>query len=183
MPRNVSISRRGSSYGGRRASLVHPCTARDRPAGHACAQSSLPLARACIIPAPQLTFPPYAPHPASAGSLPAAFTPSWHYETLQGMADGAGLPFMEMVRISMIPELIKASCSIMLAWGDATASGSAAGDVVHLRALDWDTGACYRCWRGAPWLLRMPTDRRADAPAATATPLLQVAPSSSSPRC
>lgn len=34
----------------------------------------------------------------------------------------------------MIPELVKAGCSILGVWGNATENG----DLIHLRALDWD---------------------------------------------
>lgn len=80
------------------------------------------------------------------------YTPEHHYETLQGMADGSGLDYMTIVRMSMIPELIKASCSIVTAWGAATAGGAAAGKPVHLRALDWDTGGPFQKY---PLLLTM----------------------------
>lgn len=40
----------------------------------------------------------------------------------------------------MLPELIKAQCSIVGAWGSATASGS----LVQLRALDWDTDGPFQ---------------------------------------
>lgn len=68
------------------------------------------------------------------------------------MADGAGLDYMSIVRMSMIPELIKAACSIVVAWGEATAGGAAAGKPVHLRALDWDTGGPFQKY---PLLLTM----------------------------
>lgn len=70
------------------------------------------------------------------------FTPAHHYETLQGMADGSGLDFMYVARISMIPELIKAQCSMLGAWGPATAQ--VGGGLVQLRALDWETGGPFQ---------------------------------------
>jgi hypothetical protein len=42
----------------------------------------------------------------------------------------------------MIPELIKASCSMMGAWGAATAQGS--GGMLQLRALDWNTDGPFQ---------------------------------------
>lgn len=68
------------------------------------------------------------------------FTPSYWYDMLQGIADGAGMDFMTIVRMAMIPELIKAQCSIVGAWGTATANGS----LVQLRALDWDTDGPFQ---------------------------------------
>jgi len=62
------------------------------------------------------------------------FTPQWHFAFMQGVADGSGgvVSFIDVWRIAMIPELIKATCSIMGAWGPATATG-----LLQLRALDW----------------------------------------------
>lgn len=34
----------------------------------------------------------------------------------------------------MLPQLLKAGCSILGTWGKATVNG----DLIHLRALDWD---------------------------------------------
>jgi len=36
------------------------------------------------------------------------------------------------------------ACSIVVAWGEATTAGSAAGKPVQLRALDWDTGGPFQ---------------------------------------
>lgn len=48
---------------------------------------------------------------------------------------GAGLDYAELRRMSMFPELVKAACSMVGAWGGATPNGT----LVQLRALDWDT--------------------------------------------
>jgi isopenicillin-N N-acyltransferase like protein len=74
----------------------------------------------------------------------ADFTPAYHYDRLQGMADGSGLTFQEITRLSMIPELIKAQCSITVAWGQATINGAGKGQPIHLRALDWNTNGPFQ---------------------------------------
>lgn len=40
----------------------------------------------------------------------------------------------KVIEINMIPEYTRAGCSILGAWGKATKNG----DLIHLRALDWD---------------------------------------------
>lgn len=77
-------------------------------------------------------------------NLTAPYTPTWHTETLQGLADGAGIDFNTAAQVAMIPELIRAACSIIVAWGPATANGAAAGAPVHLRALDWNTDGPFQ---------------------------------------
>jgi len=67
-----------------------------------------------------------------------SFTPAWHFDFLRGVADGSDgvVSFQTIWRIAMFPELIKATCSIMGAWGPATAQGTG---LLQLRALDWGT--------------------------------------------
>ena len=54
------------------------------------------------------------------------------------MADGSNgaITYAEIRRANMIPELFKAQCSIVGAWGVASKDR-----LLHLRALDWDSGA------------------------------------------
>jgi hypothetical protein len=40
-------------------------------------------------------------------------------------------------RINLFPELIRAACTVVGAWGKATSDGK----VIQLRALDWDSKA------------------------------------------
>lgn len=42
----------------------------------------------------------------------------------------------------MVPELLKASCSVLGAYGKATPTGK----TIHLRALDWDAHAPMSRW-------------------------------------
>ena len=55
------------------------------------------------------------------------------YEEMRGLADGAGVPLATVERIHMIGELTRGDCSLVGAWGAATAGGS----VLTARALDW----------------------------------------------
>lgn len=87
------------------------------------------------------------------------YTPPHFLEMMRGVAMGAALPYMvcilyprtlipfcslqfisivqDIVRVAMIPELIKASCSILGAWGKATTNTPHSGSLIQLRALDW----------------------------------------------
>lgn len=56
---------------------------------------------------------------------------------MKGVAKGSGQSVKTWRRINMIPELLKASCSLGGWWGPATESGS----LIQLRALDWEEHA------------------------------------------
>lgn len=64
-----------------------------------------------------------------------SYTPSYFYDEFRGLANSTGLPYGEILRLHMLPELVKAGCSIFGAWGQATPTGG----LYQLRALDWDT--------------------------------------------
>jgi hypothetical protein len=53
------------------------------------------------------------------------------------------MTFDELKRVSIFPEMIRASCSIMGAWGPAVHS-SANGGLLQLRALDWETAGPFQ---------------------------------------
>ena len=53
---------------------------------------------------------------------------------MRGIAKGSGLSIKTFRRINLIPELLKASCSIGGWWGNASYSGQ----LLQLRALDWE---------------------------------------------
>lgn len=55
---------------------------------------------------------------------------------MQGIADGSEgkVDFVSLRRANMIPELTQAACTIIGAYGEATADGK----LYHLRALDWE---------------------------------------------
>jgi hypothetical protein len=95
------------------------------------------------------------------------FTPQWHFDFMQGVSDGTGgnTTFLDFWRIAMIPEAIKATCSIIGAWGPATATGG----LLQLRALDWGTDGPFQQW---PLLA---TFHPNDGSFAHTTPLLRAA--------
>lgn len=68
--------------------------------------------------------------------LTELYTPKHFLEELRGLAAGSGLDYSLLLRVHMLPELVKAGCSMLGGWGKATANTSM---MVQLRALDWDT--------------------------------------------
>lgn len=62
------------------------------------------------------------------------FTPGRFIDEYAGISTGAGIPMRQLIEVNMIPEYTRAGCSILGAWGKATKNG----DLIHLRALDWD---------------------------------------------
>jgi len=63
--------------------------------------------------------------------------PQHYFDLSYGLGNATGLGWHKIMTISLFPELVKASCSMLGAWGSATA-GSDMG-LVQLRALDWST--------------------------------------------
>jgi len=63
------------------------------------------------------------------------YTNDRFYQEIQGIADATGVDKMDIIRVHMIPELLRASCSMFGAWGSATPNSG----LVQLRALDWVT--------------------------------------------
>lgn len=71
-------------------------------------------------------------------NLTAPFTPAHYTEEIRGMAAGSGLPVKLITELNMIPELIKAACSMVGAWGPAISFTGPGNTLFQLRALDWD---------------------------------------------
>jgi hypothetical protein len=65
------------------------------------------------------------------------FIPDYFIQEMHGLADGAGMDFTDVVRYNMIPEMLKAWCCLVSAWGNATLDSN----VFVYRALDWDPNA------------------------------------------
>jgi len=65
------------------------------------------------------------------------YTPKRWEDEFKGVAKGSGISQKTWRRINLIPELLKASCSIGGWWGPATESGQ----LIQLRALDWEEHA------------------------------------------
>ena len=62
--------------------------------------------------------------------------PPAYLEELRGLADGSGVPLVELERLHAIPDRTY-SCSNFAAWGRATADGR----LIHVRNLDWNIKA------------------------------------------
>lgn len=67
------------------------------------------------------------------------YTPKHYDDELAGLAAGARINLRELRRLNMIPELIKAACSMVGAWGPAIAESRVGSTLYQLRALDWET--------------------------------------------
>lgn len=61
------------------------------------------------------------------------YTPKRFLEELQGISDATGVPFSQLLQVNLFPELTRATCTILGAWGPATSNGN----LYHLRALDF----------------------------------------------
>mmetsp|Transcript_6283 Transcript_6283/g.9131 ORF Transcript_6283/g.9131 Transcript_6283/m.9131 type:complete len:431 (+) Transcript_6283:29-1321(+) len=68
------------------------------------------------------------------------YTPQRFIDEIQGISEGSGIPEAQVRRLNMLPELIKAGCSMAGVWGEAT-SKTKNGTLLQLRALDWDDKA------------------------------------------
>lgn len=69
------------------------------------------------------------------------WTPDHFLEEMQGVADGSGYSFKQIRSFNMFTELIKASCTMVGAWGTATGASSSYGEqtgLLGVRLLDWD---------------------------------------------
>lgn len=66
-----------------------------------------------------------------------AYTPKRYKQQMKGIAAGAGFSYRKIRNANLIPELTRASCTIVGAWGKATLNNK----VYQLRALDWNKQA------------------------------------------
>lgn len=66
----------------------------------------------------------------------SSYVPPDALQELQGLADGSGVPLVELYRLHAIPDRTY-SCSNFAAWGRATADGR----LIHVRNLDWNIDA------------------------------------------
>eukprot|EP01043_Picozoa_sp_COSAG02_P026200 COSAG02_NODE_1502_length_12258_cov_12.486142_4_plen_232_part_00 len=79
-------------------------------------------------------------------NLTAPFIPAYFLEEQRGLAAGSGLEEQDFRRLSMMGELTKMGCSMLGAWGPATAKGPTNGGLLQLRALDWDTDGPFQAF-------------------------------------
>jgi len=77
--------------------------------------------------------------------LTRPFTPQSFYDELQGIADAIpSLDYKTLLRLQMLPEVTKASCSFFGSWGAASKDGK----TLHMRSLDYDTDGPFRECKG-----------------------------------
>ncbi|CAF1008294.1 unnamed protein product [Rotaria sordida] len=65
------------------------------------------------------------------------YTPPWFDEEIRGVADGSGVNMKKIRQLNMLPEMIKAACTVLGAWGNSAVGST----LLHVRALDWDDKA------------------------------------------
>jgi len=70
------------------------------------------------------------------------YTPAHFIEEMQGISNGSGIDVNIIWRWNLLPELIKAACSMYGAWGNAVANTS--GNFFQLRALDWTANGPFQ---------------------------------------
>jgi hypothetical protein len=68
--------------------------------------------------------------------LTEVYTPKYFYSELQGLADASGVSYKTLLRVHMLPELVKAGCSMLGSWSKSATQSTM---MTQLRALDWDT--------------------------------------------
>lgn len=71
------------------------------------------------------------------------FMPPEFMQELTGMVNATGISMERALGVTLLPEIIKAGCSMFGAWGKATAQ-SRDGALVQLRALDWTTNGPFQ---------------------------------------
>lgn len=69
------------------------------------------------------------------------FIPQRYIDEMQGLADASGVAYKQIARMAMIPEAVKAHCTMAGAWNEATSDDFS---LVQLRALDWDTDGPFQ---------------------------------------
>ncbi|TNV78538.1 hypothetical protein FGO68_gene6550 [Halteria grandinella] len=71
--------------------------------------------------------------------ITAPYIPQSFYDEIQGIVDGSRgkVKYAHLRRINFVSEITRAHCTILGAWGDATADGK----LYHLRTLDWNPTA------------------------------------------
>lgn len=64
------------------------------------------------------------------------YTPKHYFDEIKGIADGAHVDERQLLLMNQIPEMLKAWCTMMGAWGPAVRDVPGA-TLLQLRALDW----------------------------------------------
>jgi len=73
----------------------------------------------------------------------AAYTPSYFYDEMRGLADATGMDYTTLVYLHMVAGLTQGKCSMLGSWGDAL-DPSSNTKLLQLRALDWDMDGPFR---------------------------------------
>eukprot|EP00948_MAST-09A_sp_MAST-9A-sp1_P004194 g4194.t1 len=68
------------------------------------------------------------------------YTGEYFFDQMRGMADATGVEYKTILRVHLIGELTKGSCSMYGAWNEATEDGK----TLQMRALDWDTDGPFQ---------------------------------------
>jgi len=71
--------------------------------------------------------------------LTKRYTPKAYFDEVRGLAEAIGESYEAVMRFQMFPELTKAACTIVGAWGKATgaSSSTAANGLLQMRLLDF----------------------------------------------
>jgi hypothetical protein len=71
--------------------------------------------------------------------ITSPYIPVRYHQEMLGIANGSGgkVKLSHLRRINFVPEITRAHCTIMGAWGTATSDGK----LYHLRTLDWNPRA------------------------------------------
>jgi hypothetical protein len=72
------------------------------------------------------------------------YVPPYYWDEIRGISDASGISYMDLVRINLLPELIKAHCSMVGVWGPAISSKEDPSQLYQLRALDWATNGPFQ---------------------------------------
>lgn len=64
------------------------------------------------------------------------YTNPRYYEEIAGIAAGAKINGKDIARMNIVPETIKAACTVAGVWGAAAFNNH----TLHVRSLDWDAG-------------------------------------------
>ncbi|XP_078483757.1 protein dcd1A [Ciona intestinalis] len=69
------------------------------------------------------------------------YSGGYFLEEIKGLAESCGVDYKKILRIHMLGELTKGSCSMFGAWGNALKAGQG---VLQLRALDWNMDGPFK---------------------------------------
>jgi len=74
-------------------------------------------------------------------AMTESYIPQYYFDEMKGISDASGIGYMDIVRMNLFPELVKAGCSMVGAWGFAIDTPN---NLYQLRALDWATNGPFQ---------------------------------------